>query len=68
MVSTAIVGNAPLAVSPDSITQSVPSRTALATSDASALVGRGLLMMDSIIWVAVMTGFPASTALLIIHF
>ena len=37
----------PLAVSPDSMTQSAPSSTALATSLASALVGRGLYTMLS---------------------
>jgi hypothetical protein len=50
------------------MTQSVPSRTALATSEASALVGLGFLMIDSIIYVAVITGLPASRAFLIIHF
>ena len=35
-----------------------PSNTALATSEASALVGAGLVIMDSSIWVAVMTGRP----------
>ena len=40
----------PFAVSPDSMTQSVPSRTALATSEVSARVGRGLLIMLSSIW------------------
>jgi hypothetical protein len=41
------------------MTQSVPSSTALATSVASARVGRGLLLIDSSICVAVMTGLPA---------
>lgn len=40
-------GNEPAAVSPESITQSVPSSTALATSVASARVGRGFLHIDS---------------------
>ena len=40
------------------MTQSVPSSTALATSVHSARVGRGFLIMDSSICVAVMTGFP----------
>ena len=35
-------GYLPLAVSPDNMTQSAPSRTALATSETSARVGRGL--------------------------
>ncbi len=38
IVSTAINGNFPLAVSPDNITASVPSKTAFAISDASALI------------------------------
>ncbi|KAA6428874.1 MAG: hypothetical protein FRX49_00984 [Trebouxia sp. A1-2] len=46
-------------VSPESMTQSEPSSTALATSVASALVGRGFFTMDSSICVAVITGFPA---------
>ena len=48
-----------LAVSPESMTQSVPSNTALATSDVSARVGRGLLIIESSICVAVTTGLPA---------
>jgi hypothetical protein len=36
----------------------VPSSTALATSVASARVGRGFLIIDSSIWVAVITGLP----------
>ncbi|KAJ0825479.1 hypothetical protein HanRHA438_Chr17g0803661 [Helianthus annuus] len=59
MVLTAISGYAPAALSPLSMTQSVPSRTAFATSVASARVGRGDLIMDSSICVAVTTGFPA---------
>ena len=55
MTCTACTGNAPAAVSPESMTQSVPPRTALATSVASARVGRGFLHIDSSIWVAVMT-------------
>ncbi|GER49458.1 C2H2 and C2HC zinc fingers superfamily protein [Striga asiatica] len=58
MVRTASTGWAPAAVSPLSITQSVPSRTAFATSVASARVGRGALTIDSSICVAVTTGFP----------
>ena len=41
MILTAAVGCSPFAVSPESMTQSVPSRTALATSEHSARVGRG---------------------------
>ena len=58
MVWTALTGYLPLAVSPESMTTSVPSRTALATSEASARVGRGLLMMLSIIWVACVSTLP----------
>src|ERR1700761_5231746 len=54
MASTVFTGYLPVAVSPDSITASVPSITALATSSTSARVGTGLWIMDSIIWVAVM--------------
>mmetsp|Transcript_229 Transcript_229/g.462 ORF Transcript_229/g.462 Transcript_229/m.462 type:complete len:213 (+) Transcript_229:1433-2071(+) len=50
------------------MTQSVPSKTALATSVASARVGRGLLIIDSSICVAVMTGLPATLHLRIIIF
>mmetsp|Transcript_1245 Transcript_1245/g.4884 ORF Transcript_1245/g.4884 Transcript_1245/m.4884 type:complete len:235 (+) Transcript_1245:785-1489(+) len=59
MTVTASRGNFPAADSPESITASVPSRTALATSAASARVGRGFLIMDSSIWVAVMAVLPA---------
>ena len=47
-------------VSPESITASVPSSTAFATSDASARVGRGLRIIESSICVAVTTGIPAA--------
>ena len=53
------MGKLPAAVSPDSMTQSVPSSTALATSVASARVGRGFFIMLSSICVAVITGLPA---------
>src|SRR5690348_8815754 len=55
MASTVLSGYLPVAVSAESITASVPSMTALATSSTSARVGTGLWIMDSIIWVAVMT-------------
>ena len=58
---TASTGKEPAAVSPLSMTQSVPSSTALATSVASARVGRGFLIIDSSICVAVITGLPAET-------
>ena len=44
------------------MTASVPSRIALATSETSARVGRGALIMLSSIWVAVMTGLPCRLA------
>ena len=68
MASTASMGYLPPAVSPESITQEVPSNTALATSETSARVGRGLRIMESSIWVAVMTGLPAMVVALIIFF
>jgi hypothetical protein len=37
----------------------VPSSTALATSFTSARVGKGERVIDSSIWVAVITGLPA---------
>ena len=43
MVFTASSGYLPTDVSPDSMTASAPSSTALATSDASARVGPGVL-------------------------
>jgi hypothetical protein len=42
------------------MTQSEPSNTALATSVASARVGRGFWIIDSSICVAVMTGLPTT--------
>ncbi len=46
----------------------VPSKMALATSVASARVGRGFLIMESSIWVAVTTCFPALYAFLMMSF
>lgn len=64
---TASTGKEPAAVSPLSMTQSVPSSTAFATSVASARVGLGFLIILSNIWVAVMTGLPASEEQQISH-
>ena len=47
---------------------SVPSNIALATSETSALVGLGFLIIESNIWVAVTTGFPAALHFSIIIF
>ena len=68
IVSTASTGYFPLAVSPESITALVPSRTALATSLVSARVGLGFLIMESSICVAVITVLPATLHFFIISF
>mmetsp|Transcript_5899 Transcript_5899/g.17789 ORF Transcript_5899/g.17789 Transcript_5899/m.17789 type:complete len:233 (+) Transcript_5899:597-1295(+) len=68
MMATASLGNLPPAVSPESMTASAPSSTAFATSEHSARVGRGLLIMLSSICVATMTGLPALLQVLIIIF
>src|SRR5437773_5505730 len=47
---TASIGYFPVAVSAESITASDPSKIALATSEASARVGRGFSVIDSSIW------------------
>ena len=61
-VRTASTGYSPIAVSPESISAEVPSRIAFATSLASARVGSGWWTIDSSICVAVITGFPRSSA------
>ena len=58
IASTARRGYWPAAVSAESMTASVPSRIAFATSLASARVGRGCVIIDSSICVAVITGRP----------
>ena len=68
MAATVSTGNLPVAVSADNITASVPSSTALATSDTSARVGIGLSIIDSIIWVAVITSLLRSRAMRIMRF
>ncbi|BAA29660.1 181aa long hypothetical protein [Pyrococcus horikoshii OT3] len=65
IISTASIGNFPTAVSSDNITASVPSSIALATSVTSALVGTFSIVMETSIWVAVITGFPSMLAFLI---
>src|SRR5439155_718043 len=62
MARTASTGWAPTDVSCDSITASVPSQIALATSEASARVGRLEVTIDSSISVAVITGTPVRPA------
>merc|ERR1719215_1460490 len=60
IVVTVSTTKSPMADSLLSITASVPSSTALATSQASARVGKGLSSMDASISVAVITNFPAA--------
>ena len=63
IISMAPTGCAPIAVSCESITASVPSRIALATSATSARVGREAVTIESSICVAVIDGraiVPAS--------
>ena len=62
MVLTVSIGYLPTLVSPESMTASAPSSTALAQSEASARVGRGLSIMDSSTWVATMTGLAQRRA------
>ena len=47
---------------------SAPSKIAVATSETSARVGTGLLIIDSSIWVATMTGLPARRQARVISF
>jgi len=68
IIPTASTGYCPIADSADSITASAPSNTAVATSDTSARVGIAFVIMDSSIWVATTTGFPARRAARIICF
>ena len=57
IIEAARMGNSPVAVSPESMTKSAPSKTAFATSLASARVGFSLTIMDSSICVATMVTF-----------
>lgn len=59
MVRVHSTGYLPFALSPDNMTQSAPSMIALTTSDDSALVARGLNVIDSNICVAQIPGLPA---------
>ena len=60
IVSTASIGYSPAADSADSMTASAPSKTAVATSDTSARVGTGAVIMLSSICVATTTGLPSA--------
>ncbi len=68
IASTVSTGYFPLAVSAESITASVPSRTAFATSETSARVGTGAMIIDSIICVAVIVSLLRSRAVRIMRF
>ena len=68
IVRTVSSGYLPTDVSPDSITASAPSSTALATSDASARVGREISIIDSSICVATITGLAFSLAIWMARF
>ena len=68
MYETASTGYSPIAVSAESISADVPSSTAFATSLASARVGSGWWIIVSSICVAVITGFPRSSARWMIRF
>ena len=61
-------GYEPTLVSADNMTALVPSMTALATSVASARVGSGAWIIDSSIWVAVITNLPCWVARRIVSF
>ena len=63
IICTDSTGYVPEAVSAESMTASEPSKIALATSEASARVGRELAVIDSSICVAVMAKRPISLAL-----
>ena len=68
IVRTVLIGYRPTLVSPDSMTASVPSSTAFATSEVSARVGRELEIIESSIWVATMTGLAFSRAIWMARF
>jgi hypothetical protein len=68
IAATVSTGYWPEADSAESITASVPSSTALATSETSARVGTGLEIIDSIIWVAVIVSLFISRAWRIMRF
>jgi len=68
IVSTTLTGSSPIAVSPDSITASVPSRTAFATDGRLRTRRSAGETIESSISVAVMTGTPALTHFRMIRF
>ena len=68
IIATDSTGYLPAADSAESMMASAPSNTAVATSETSARVGTGLLIIDSSIWVATTTGLPARRAVRVICF
>jgi hypothetical protein len=68
VILTTAAGLTPLAVAFDKTIASAPSRTAQATSDASARVGLDDRTIDSNIWVELKTGLAAIFDFSIIHF
>ena len=58
IIATASTGYWPEADSADSMMASAPSNTAIDTSETSARVGTGEVIIDSSIWVATTTGLP----------
>ena len=68
MVATASTGYLPAADSADSMTASAPSKMAVATSETSARVGTGELIIDSSICVATTTGLPVARPMRVICF
>ena len=68
IVATASTGYWPAALSADSITASAPSKTAVATSETSARVGTGAVIIDSSICVATTTGLPSRRAVRVMRF
>ena len=68
MIATDSTGYSPEALSAESMTQSTPSITAVATSEASARVGIGESIIDSSICVATTTGLPALRQMRVISF
>jgi hypothetical protein len=68
IVSTTRAGCLPAAVSAESMTASLPSKIALATSDASARVGTAFSIIVSSICVATMQGLPHSAHFATISF
>ena len=63
ITSTQRMGCLPVVVSPESMTESASSKTALEMSVTSARVGTGVWIIDSSMCVATMTGLRAAMAM-----